>query len=186
VVFSGSGAPEREGRFPPLPPRKTKVSHHTWLGCCGAAMASCLAQRLPPRKFVGDQGVIRPGIQPCVASPFTLRRQTLRVCRCPFLASHTRNAAANNARVRVIGSTWGAEEIPAVAAIPLSRRRIRRLASFFSFRAIFPSSLFAASTATRLIGLNGEIPRTLHYFLRGLAHLGSRFGLNIQVPEKLP
>jgi hypothetical protein len=40
------------------------------------------------------------------------------------------------------------EEIPAVAAIPLSRRRIRRLV-FFSFRPIFPRYLFAAPIATR-------------------------------------
>jgi hypothetical protein len=113
--------------------------------------------------------VIAAEYHPSVVSPFTLRRQTLRVCRCPFLASHKRNAAVSNASVRVIGSTLGAEEIPAVVPIPLSRRRIRRLASFFSFRPIFfpfysqrdrDSSLIAA----HFMRLNGEIPPTLHDF----------------------
>jgi hypothetical protein len=52
AAFPGSGALEREGRFPPLPHRKAKVSHHFWLGCCGAATASWLARRFFPRQFV--------------------------------------------------------------------------------------------------------------------------------------
>jgi hypothetical protein len=66
----------------------------------------------------------------------------------------------------VIGSTLGAEEIPAVAAIPLSRRRIRRLTDFFPFRAIFPrcANLDSSLIAARFLKLNGEIPPTLHDF----------------------
>jgi hypothetical protein len=78
-----------------------------------------------------------PWDSPSVVSRFTLRRQTLRVRRCPFLASHKRNAAVSNASVRDIGSTLGLEEIPAVVAILLLRRRLWRPISFFSFRPIF-------------------------------------------------
>jgi hypothetical protein len=111
----------------------------------------------------------RPAIQISFASPFTLRRQTLRDRRCSFLASHARRAAPSSASVRVIGSILGAEEIPAVIAIPLSRRRIRRLVSFFPFRPIFfpiysqrdrDSSLIAA----RFLRLNGEIPPSWYHF----------------------
>ena len=64
----------------------------------------------------------------------------------------------------MIGSTLGVEEIPAVAAIPLSRRRIRRRASFFSFRPIFLPYLFAAPIPLGFLRLNGKTPPALHDF----------------------
>lgn len=118
------------------------------LGEGGSALLADLTPRDCAKDSPDESRATAPAIHTSLASPFTLRRQTLRVRRCSFLASHARNAAVSNASVRVIGSTLGAEEIPAVAAIPLSRRRIRRV-SFFSFRPIFLPCLFAAPTATR-------------------------------------
>ena len=61
------------------------------------------------------------------------------------------------ASVRVIGSPLGAEEIPAVVPIPLSRRRIRRLASFFSFRPI--SSPVYSRRQPRLVADRHPFPK---------------------------